>query len=62
MLFDICQSVNRNSKFISSIEDIDIQWIKNIGSVGVCGATSTPKELLEEVAGAVRKLASENFM
>ncbi len=62
MLFDICQSVNQNSKFISSIEDIDLQWIKNIGSVGVCGATSTPKELLEEVAGAVRKLASENFM
>ena len=62
MLFDICQSVNQNSKFISSIEDIDLQWIKNIESVGVCGATSTPKELLEEVAGAVHKLASEKFM
>jgi len=62
MLFHICQSVNSNSKFISSIDDIDIQWIKNLKSVGICGATSTPKELLEEVAIAVRKLASEKFM
>ncbi|MCX6236754.1 MAG: 4-hydroxy-3-methylbut-2-enyl diphosphate reductase [Bacteroidia bacterium] len=50
MLFDICQSVNHNSKFISSIEEIDIQWIKDVDSVGICGATSTPKNLLEEVA------------
>ena len=61
MLFDICRSVNQNSKFISSIDDIDLQWIMNIGSIGICGATSTPKELLEEVAGSVKKLASEKF-
>lgn len=58
MLFEICLSVNGNSKFISSVHDIDIQWIKNIGSVGVCGATSTPKKLLEEVAQVVRNLTS----
>lgn len=58
MLFDICQSVNPNSKFISSIEEIDKQWIKNVISVGICGATSTPKDLLEKVAAAVRQLAT----
>lgn len=57
MLFHICQTVNPNSKFISSIEEIDEQWITNVDSVGICGATSTPKNLLEEVAGAVRKFA-----
>jgi len=61
MLFNICQSVNPNSKFISSIEEIDKQWIKDVDSVGICGATSTPKNLLEEVAEAVRQLASEKF-
>jgi len=57
MLFHICQSVNPNSKFISSIEEIDEQWITAIDSVGICGATSTPKNLLEEVAEAVRQFA-----
>ena len=57
MLFHICQSVNPNSKFVSSIEEIDEQWITGIDSVGICGATSTPKNLLEDVAGAVRQFA-----
>lgn len=56
MLFEICQSVNPNSKFISAIDEIDPQWFKNIESVGICGATSTPKHLLEDVATFVEKL------
>ena len=55
MLFDICKSVNPNSKFISLIEEIDLNWIKNISSVGICGATSTPKNLLEQVAGYIKE-------
>lgn len=62
MLFDICLSVNPNSKFITSIEEIDHQWLKNIDSVGICGATSTPKNLLEEVSEAVKRFAIEKFM
>ena len=61
MLFHICQSVNPNSKFISSIEEINEQWITDIDSTGICGATSTPKNLLEEVAEAVRQLAFKKF-
>lgn len=61
MLYHICQSVNPNSKFISSIEEIDEQWITDVDSVGICGATSTPKNLLEEVAEALRQLAFKKF-
>ena len=50
MLFDICSSVNPNTKFISDLKEINQKWIQNIESVGICGATSTPKKLLEEVA------------
>jgi len=57
MLFEICQSVNPNSKFISSIEEIDERWFKDINSVGICGATSTPKNLLEQVAESIRQLS-----
>ena len=51
MLFDICSAVNPNTKFISDLSEIEPSWIQNIDSVGICGATSTPKQLLEEVAG-----------
>jgi len=56
MLFDICRTENPNSKFISSIEELDEQWFNGLDSVGICGATSTPRKLLEDVANAIRLL------
>jgi 4-hydroxy-3-methylbut-2-enyl diphosphate reductase len=56
MLYDICRSVNPNTKFISSIEEIDKLWFNGIVSVGICGATSTPKNLLDDVAAAIGRL------
>lgn len=61
MLYQICQSVNPNSKFISSIEEINVQWFTGIDSVGICGATSTPKNLLDDVAEAVHQLVLKKF-
>ena len=55
MLFEICLSENPNTKFISSIADISADWFKDIESVGICGATSTPKETLEQIAEAIRQ-------
>ncbi len=55
MLFDICRKVNSNSKFISAINEINPEWIKGTESVGICGATSTPKNLLEAVAQHIMK-------
>jgi 4-hydroxy-3-methylbut-2-enyl diphosphate reductase len=55
MLFNICRKVNPNSKFISAIEEIEPEWIDGIKSVGICGATSTPKKLLEAVAQYVEE-------
>ncbi len=56
MLFDICLSENPNSKFISCLGDISADWFKDIESVGICGATSTPKETLEQMAEAIRQM------
>ncbi len=56
MLFDICSTVNPNTKFISDLNEIEPEWLLNIGSVGICGATSTPKQLLEEVADYLLKI------
>ncbi len=55
MLFGICKSVNPNSKFVTSTEDLRKEWFDGIDSVGICGATSTPKTLLEKFADTLRQ-------
>jgi len=49
ILFSICQSVNRNSWFVSSPDEIKKEWFKGMKSAGICGATSTPKWLIDNV-------------
>jgi 4-hydroxy-3-methylbut-2-enyl diphosphate reductase len=49
-LFEVCKSVNPNSYFISDLTEIDPAWFAKAGSVGVCGATSTPLWLMEKVS------------
>ena len=48
VLFKECQIVNSNSHQIESPEEIDMSWFDGVSSVGICGATSTPKWLMEE--------------
>lgn len=49
VLFNECRSVNSNSYQIESAEEIDRSWFTpDIASVGICGATSTPKWLMEQ--------------
>lgn len=48
VLFNECKRVNGNSHQIERAEEIDMAWIKGINTIGICGATSTPKWLMEE--------------
>lgn len=48
MLYSVCRSVNPNTYFISSPDEIDRSWLEGKSSVGICGATSTPKWLIEK--------------
>lgn len=48
VLFKECKSVNANSYQIESADEIDMNWFKDVETVGICGATSTPKWLMEE--------------
>lgn len=48
-LFAQCQQNNPRSYFIESEEDIDPSWFMDNDSVGICGATSTPRWLMEKV-------------
>lgn len=49
VLFNECKKVNPNSYLIESIEGIDLSLCKDAKSIGICGATSTPKWLMEEI-------------
>lgn len=49
VLFNECKKVNPNSYLIESIEGINLSLCKNAKSIGICGATSTPKWLMEEI-------------
>uniref|UniRef100_A0AB33JM26 4-hydroxy-3-methylbut-2-enyl diphosphate reductase n=4 Tax=unclassified Prevotella TaxID=2638335 RepID=A0AB33JM26_9BACT len=48
VLFKQCQNINPNSHQIERAEEIDMSWFEGIRTVGICGATSTPKWLMEE--------------
>ena len=48
VLFEECQRVNPNSHLIEGADEIDPSWLEGISSVGICGATSTPKWLMEQ--------------
>ncbi len=48
VLFNACVDVNPNSYHIESASEIDLHWLDNADTIGICGATSTPKWLMEE--------------
>ena len=48
VLYNECLRVNPNTHLIEGPEEIDPQWLVGIQTVGICGATSTPKWLMEQ--------------
>ena len=48
VLFNECLNRNHNSHHIESPAEIDMAWVKGVKTIGICGATSTPKWLMEQ--------------
>lgn len=59
VLFSECQKVNKNSHLIDSPTEIDAALLNGVSSIGICGATSTPKWLMEEVQTAINNVIKE---
>ncbi len=55
VLSDICRSVNIRTFNVGSAREVRPHWFRSDDKVGVCGATSTPKWLLEQVASCIEK-------
>jgi 4-hydroxy-3-methylbut-2-en-1-yl diphosphate reductase len=49
-LFGVCKAINPHTYFVSETSEIQPDWLINANSVGICGATSTPMWLMEDVA------------
>ena len=55
LLFAECKKYNHNSHLIHSPDEVNLNLLENTSSIGICGATSTPKWQMEEVAKIVKK-------
>ena len=59
VLYNECLRVNPNSHLIEGPEEIDPQWRENIETIGICGATSTPKWLMEQCEERVKAISEK---
>lgn len=57
-LFEQCLKANPHSYMIDAASEIDTRWLEGYDSVGICGATSTPKWLMEECKVRIEQLLS----
>ena len=59
VLYDVCRNHNGRSYNIEEASELDARWFEGVESVGICGATSTPRWLMEDVARGVEAMAQE---
>ena len=58
VLFGHCRDVNERSHLVASADAVERQWFDQAASIGICGATSTPRWLMEHVAEKVKTLTA----
>jgi len=56
MLYSVCKNVNPDTHFVSSYEELDNSWFTGKNSIGICGATSTPKWLIENIQDIISNI------
>lgn len=56
VLFEVCRRINPRTHFISAPSELRPEWFGATETVGICGATSTPTWLMEQVRDALELL------
>ncbi len=54
-LYEYCRRVQPNTKLIADVEEIEDSWFEGVGCVGITGATSTPRWLMEAIKLKIEK-------
>ncbi len=57
-LYSVCKQHNPNSYFVENEQELEKEWFAHANSVGICGATSTPMWLMEQVSRGITALAT----
>ncbi|MBT0811101.1 4-hydroxy-3-methylbut-2-enyl diphosphate reductase [Litoribacter ruber] len=61
-LYQVCKEQNERSYFVENESEINKEWFKCDDKVGVCGATSTPMWLMEQVMNHVQNWEKEGLI
>ena len=59
ILFNHCLDVNPQTYLVSNASHLQADWLKGTETIGICGATSTPRWLMEQVRDRAAKMISE---
>jgi 4-hydroxy-3-methylbut-2-enyl diphosphate reductase len=59
ILFNQCLEVNRHTYLIANASELEKAWLDGKETIGICGATSTPRWLMERVAHRAAELIDE---
>jgi 4-hydroxy-3-methylbut-2-enyl diphosphate reductase len=59
VIFDACKRLNSNTHLVEGPAEIEREWLEGVKTVGICGATSTPKWLMEECEQAILSMSKE---
>jgi 4-hydroxy-3-methylbut-2-enyl diphosphate reductase len=59
VLCDVCRRANERCYMVEEPSELQPEWFEGVESVGICGATSTPRWLMEQVASAVQGIDNE---
>ena len=57
VLCEVCRRANERCHMVEEASELEAEWFEGVESVGICGATSTPRWLMENVAKAVEEIA-----
>lgn len=60
VLYEQCLQVNPHSYMIDTANEVELRWLQDSNSIGICGATSTPKWLMEECKIRIEELLGSN--
>lgn len=58
VLYNVCKAENPNTYFVSGLDELKSEWFQHVAKIGVCGATSTPMWLMQQIAESIRKITS----
>jgi 4-hydroxy-3-methylbut-2-enyl diphosphate reductase len=54
VLCQVCKNTNPHTYFVSRVDELNPEWFAKGDTVGICGATSTPMWLMEQIRDQIR--------